>query len=247
MQPSFFISSPIAVNMKNSIVTILLLLFGASVLSGQENICLSSFTPVTVGSAFELTSYDKRQKVTSVARHKVVDYRETPQGFVTRIDIELLDGKGKEVNRSTYELECREGTLLMDMSTMLDPRTREGLSGMEMEISGDALEMPTKLEVGQNLPAGTLVMKASTNGISLLTMSLRVTDRLVEAEEAVTTTAGTFDCYKISQQSEMESFLRQKFRSATWYAKGVGMVRSENYDAKGGLESYTVLTKFERG
>jgi hypothetical protein len=233
--------------MRNSIASLLFILIGMSVLYGQENICLSGFTPATVGSAFELTSYDKRQKVTSVARHKVMEYKGTSQGFVTRIDIELLDGKGKEINRSSYELECRDGILFMDMSTMLDPRTREGLSGMELEISGDALQIPTKLTVGQSLPDGSLRIKASTNGMALLTMSLRVTDRLVEATESVTTTAGTFDCYKVSQQSEMESFLKRKFRSATWYAKGIGTVRSENYDSKGELESYTVLTSFVKG
>lgn len=231
--------------MKNLFLLLFSLTIAFQVYS-QDNICESSYMPYQEGISFELTNYDKKGRESSVAKHTVSSLEEADGGFKATIDMEISDAKGKNLTQGSYTMECREGVIYLDMSSMLDPRTMESFSSMEMEMSGDALQIPNDLEPGQDLPDGTMTMKASTGGFGLMTVNLSVTGRKVEAAETITTPAGTFDCVKISQESEMKAIVKKKFRSASWYAKGIGMVKSENYDSKGNVESSTLLTKLDK-
>lgn len=230
--------------MKNLIFWVLL--FSALSTFAQGNLCESGYMPFKEGISYELTSYDKKDKVTSVAAHRVSNLEEVDGGYKATIDIEIADPKGKNVTKGSYSVECSDGVVYIDMSSLLDPRTMESLSSMEVEMSGDALELPAQPEPGQTLPDGTLTIKTSLSGMALMTMSLTVTNRKVEAEESVTTPAGTFDCVKISQDTELKAVIKKKFNSATWYAKGIGLVKTINYDSKGNAESSTVLTKMDK-
>jgi hypothetical protein len=70
-----------------------------------------------------------------------------------------------------------------------------------------------------------------------------ITNRKVEAKESVTVPAGTFDCFKISYNSEIKiGFVKKNYRYITWYAPEVGAVKSEFYSAKGKLEGYSEMT-----
>jgi hypothetical protein len=67
----------------------------------------------------------------------------------------------------------------------------------------------------------------------------------VEALENMTTPAGTFKCYKIASTIETKSMISITTHTVEWMAKDVGVVRSENYNKKGKLTSYMVLTSFK--
>ena len=74
-------------------------------------------------------------------------------------------------------------------------------------------------------------------------MTIYVTDRAVEARESLTTSAGTFDCIKITQKETTKMIVKIQATSKEWYAENIGMVRSESYNKKGKLTGYSVLTK----
>lgn len=76
-------------------------------------------------------------------------------------------------------------------------------------------------------------------------MNMRIFDRKVEGTESVTTPAGTFNCFKLSQSVEMKMMFSVSAKSIEFYSKEFGMVRSESYDSKGKLTGYTVLSKME--
>ena len=224
---------------------VFVLLFSTHRVFSQENPCESGYMPFKQDLSFELTSYDKKGKVSSVPKQMITALDEMDGGFEARVEMEIADEKGENVTTGKYDMQCKDGVIYVDVSSMLDPRTMETVSSMEMEMSGDALQFPNQLEPGQTLPDGTLVMKAKTNGMTLMTISMDITNRRVGELETVTTPAGTFECVKISQDSQMKMLVKKTFRSTSWYAKGVGMVKTENYDKKGNLESSTVLTKLE--
>jgi hypothetical protein len=89
-------------------------------------------------------------------------------------------------------------------------------------------------------------MQASMNGMSLIKLNMNITDRSVVTSEVVKTPAGSFDCMKIVQTTSMDGLGKSTYESASWYAKGVGMVRTENYDKKGELDTYTELTSLKQ-
>ena len=66
-------------------------------------------------------------------------------------------------------------------------------------------------------------------------------------EEKVSTTAGKFDCIKISYLKRTKIVLKtETVRVTEWYAKGVGLVKSEAYDTKGKLDCKTLLVKIDK-
>ena len=63
----------------------------------------------------------------------------------------------------------------------------------------------------------------------------------------MTTAAGTLECYKISQKSNIKMmFIEKTYKNVNWYTEGIGSVRSETYTESGKLDNYSVLTNITR-
>ncbi len=212
----------------------------------QEGMCESGYLPFKKGLVLEMTGYDKKGKLSSSTTQKITNLESIGDGFRADSEMEIRDKKGKLVSSGSYAIECRGDVMTIDVSAMLDPRTMESFSNMEMEINSEELQIPNTLRPGQTLPDGKLTAKVKSGGLSLMSLSIQVKNRQVGERETITTPAGTFDCIRISDETEVKSIAKVTTRSTTWYAKGVGTVKTENYDKKGNMESYTLLTKIER-
>ena len=129
---------------------------------------------------------------------------------------------------------------------MVNPAMQQSLANMEVSIEGTELALPSTLTVGQERPDASTTIKAGSNGVTIINMTVNVTNRKVLSREELTTPAGTFNCYKITQDTDVKMMIAKTMTSIDYYAEGVGMVRSETYDKKGNLEGYTELTKFEK-
>ena len=63
-------------------------------------------------------------------------------------------------------------------------------------------------------------------------------------EEQVSTTAGKFNCMKISYLKRSKVVLKSStVRVNEWYAKGIGLVKREAFDMKGRVDGKTLLVK----
>lgn len=228
--------------LKINVFTLIALFAFVAPLQAQE--ACSSFFNFKEGVSFEYTSYNKKDKVDAVTKSKVASVTEVDGGLKATMESRLYDKKGEEISSGTYEVFCQGNTLNMDVSGMLNPAMQEAFTGMEVEITGTALEVPSKLEVGMSLPDASTNIKAGTNGISLLNMTVNIVDREVESMETVKTPVNSYECYKISQTSEVKMMISREFKSVDFFAKGIGVVRSETYDKRGNLESYMLLTAY---
>lgn len=66
----------------------------------------------------------------------------------------------------------------------------------------------------------------------------------VMGKETVSTTGGKYNCIKISYLKRNKIVLKStNQRVVEWYAKGIGLVKSETYDMKGNLDGKTLLVK----
>jgi hypothetical protein len=96
------------------------------------------------------------------------------------------------------------------------------------------------------LPDSHNEFKMGINGMTLMTISIDITEHQVEAEEKVTTPAGTFNCFRVSYLSNSKVALgKATTKTVQWYARDIGVVKSESYDKKGALESRMLLTAFK--
>jgi hypothetical protein len=208
--------------------------------------CTSAYAPLTDGMEWDYTSYDKKGKISAVSTQHVESLDDTKSGFEAVILHKTLNEKGEELSKGNYIIECKGDDIWMDLSNMLDANAMQAFTDMEISIENERMDIPNAPKVGQELADGSISIKAATGGMSLLNMKLRCFDRKVEKMEQLTTSAGTFDCVKITQQTEFKMIVKRTSTTATWYAKGVGMIRTESYDKKGQLESRTELTRLKR-
>jgi hypothetical protein len=222
------------------------LLFGASTLLAQD--CKTGFYPFTVGTIMEQTHSDKKGKISSVTTTKITSVDPTADGYRIGMHLDGKDDKGKSTFSSESAVECKNGVYYFQFSDLYGEMMagNAGLKDMEMVVSGDELDMPSSLTVGQTLPDAASNIQFKMNGFALMNFSFSVKNRKVAARENITTTAGSFDCYKITYDMDVKIMGNRSMKVTSWWASGIGMVRQETYNAKNELESKTELTKLTR-
>ena len=114
-----------------------------------------------------------------------------------------------------------------------------------MSVMSEDMEFPANLQPGQALKDARVKLSVRES-LTKLSYSICISKRKVEAIEDITSPAGTFSCYKITSDIELKKEGKNlSAKSAEWYAKNVGIVRSESYNPNGKLTQYTLLTDFK--
>lgn len=206
------------------------------------NNCASYFAS-KVGTTWEQTSYDAKNKVTGRSAGRVKAYDAIAGGFQATMEMEMFDDKNKPVSKGEVIMKCQDDKFLMDMSNMF-PKDMANVEGAELEIDNEFMEFPANPVPGQTLPDQTSTMTVKLNGMAIMTMTIKTTNRRIEGFESVTTPAGTFQCVKYASDTELKSMFTMKSRTVMYMSKNVGSVKVENYDDKGKLQGTQLLTKF---
>ncbi len=232
--------------MKNVCFIVIFSFLCASLASAQ---CNNSYYNLEKGREFELTNYDKKGKAVGKSSNKIIDVEASGSEYRAIISSTLYDKKDKVIHEGEYEIICEGDKVKLDINQFFPTETMQAYENMNVEFEGDALVIPASLEVGEELPGGksTMSVKAEGSDVNLTSADMEIMNRKVVAKEEVTTPAGTFSCYKVTYDTNMEMKVmgikkKMENTTATWFAEGVGMVKSESYDKKGQLESYTLLT-----
>lgn len=198
------------------------------------------------GSEWEYENFNAKGKLTGRNNQKVTSYSKTADGFVATVNSVMNDEKGKEIMKGDLEFKCDKGTMYIDMRNFISEEQLKAFQNYEMKIESDNLEIPSKLNVGDNLGEGSVTVTASGAPFPMK-MNLKITDRKVEAKESLTTPAGTFECFKISSkttvQNQMGVTMTIQLSSVEWIAPKVGLVKTESYNKNGKLNGSTVLSK----
>lgn len=203
------------------------------------------------GSRLVYTFYDGKGKLQGYNRQEVVEYSGTKNSVNALVHGEHVDRKGKVQSSGTVSLRYSNGNFHADLLDMLPPQGLENID-MEAGMSGREMLLPEKLTPGMSLPEAQAVfklkMKSGQEAVELPPMTFRVFNRRAVQAESVETPAGTFVCFRIVQTVEAEYPIigKQLATSIIWIGKGLGTIKSENYDAKGKLTGRMLLTEFER-
>ena len=219
------------------------ILFSTLFLTGFAQIDCQPFMPTEEGSTWEQTHYSKNDKMTGRTRFELLKKTASGDSLILEIKSVSLDEKDAEIYVSEFEAYCINGVFEMDMASKLNGATMAAYESMDVTVDASRFPIPTLDEaVGTRIGDGTLVVQVSMNGMNTFRMTVEITDRLVAARENLETTAGTFDCVKISQTINTKMVMKMQSTSNEWYAEGIGVVRSESFDKKGRLTGYSVLT-----
>jgi hypothetical protein len=208
----------------------------------------NAFYPMKENVRYEYDMYDRKEKLTTRMTLAFKNITGSDDNMKATLTQEIFDAKkGEKVASSELDWECEKGTLHFDMKSMnlMMDETQQmnmGEAGMSVEVTGDELDLPSDLSVGQTLKDVSYTIKMTMGGMRLMNRTYHIKDRKVESQESLTTPAGTFDCYKITFITTNEKG-SGTIKSGVWYAKEAGLVKSENYKDDGKVSYRQVLAK----
>ena len=202
------------------------------------------------GARIEYTVYNGNGKVQGYNKQEVVNITRSGNSVEAVISGMQTDDKGKLQNSATVSLRYNNGNFYVNLLEMMP---LQGLENAEIDanMSGNDMIIPARLTPGQILPdaEATFKMKISdgSDAADLPPLLFHIYNRRAVRAENVETPVGKFVCFKIIQTIEADYPLigTQQATSITWIGKGMGVVKSESYDAKGKLTNRMLLTGLE--
>lgn len=193
------------------------------------------------GRKWTSANYNAKDKYQGKQSYEVKSISQEGNKLTAKVMLVSYDKKDKVVMEKEVEFVCENGVVELDMSKYMPEETMESFKEMDVDVKFDAVTIPENLEVGQYLEDGGIDM--TINGPMKMNMSIKIQDRKVMAKENVEVPAGTYDAYKINSIVKFDAMVTRESKTIDWVAKNVGVVRTELYDKKGKLNSYTVLTE----
>jgi hypothetical protein len=200
------------------------------------------YHPTKVGTVLTYTYYEKPDKAGKTCEMTLKNKENTAKGLKLDVDGVVKEKNGSEALKYSYTAWCDGATFFIDMKSMLSTINAGNIS--QYKIESKDLQFPKDLSVGQKLPDASLTL--TIEGPISTGVTSVITNRKVEALESITTSAGTFDCVKISYDYNSKvMFIKTSGKAIEWYALNVGMVKTETYNAKGKLVGTNLLTSLK--
>jgi hypothetical protein len=225
---------------------LLCLVFGTTTvvaLNAQE---CPVYYPDLKGAVLDYKQYDKKGSLIGSSSQEITDITKLPSSITINIKAESFDAKGKSMGSVNLTARCEGGIYYIDMKGLMGQQNLEAYKDMEMTVTGGNLEIPQNMKAGDMLKSGDMKMAFSSGGMTIMNMMISISNRKVEAVETITTPAGSFECFKISSDMAVKTFVNVKTKSVEWYAKGVGLVKNETYGTDGKLLGSNILNGIKR-
>ena len=180
----------------------------------------------------EMTIYNKKGDPNGKQVYKISDVSGSDAAVTAIVNTEMIDKKGKTVSKATGNYKCNGGVMMVDMKMSIPSAQMEQFKNAEVKAQDIYIEYPAVINVGDQLKDATLSMDMDNNGLKQ-TLNMVISDRKVEAKESVTTTAGTWDCFKISSKIKltiktMGVGIPMNLESTEWFAPGFGVIKTES-------------------
>lgn len=205
------------------------------------------FFPSKEGVVLEYKNYDNKDRETGMTRYTITEVIKSGDDIDITYLIESMDKDKKTQFEEEITVSYKNKKLHLDMTNMFKQSILKEKNEIpkQLEFSGSDIITPSILNIGDTLPDAHVNM-AVKKGILNIKIAINITNRRVEALENTTVSAGSFESYKISSIfSAKASIINRSATSNEWLAKGLGTIKSEKYDEKGRLESYTELVSIK--
>lgn len=232
--------------MKKTIFLVIAVFTSLSFASADSS--CSKYYPLEEGTSFQYTNYNKKGKVEGFADYLVTKTEELDGKTRASMSVTYTDKKGKEMFETGYGVTCTGTGISIDFQSLFPAQMKQQYEdmGVAMEMSGADIELPNHLEAGMALADANIEIAIKMVGMQMK-VAVGIHDRVVEKMESVTTEAGTFDCFVITDTTNTKVMMKDvQMNSKLWLAEGVGMVRQETYNNKGALVSRAELTRFNQ-
>lgn len=225
-------------NMRLAIVVLFAALLSGTDLKSQSS--CSQFFPFEEFESMTYAHYDRRDRLESRHQWQVMELKRDGDRIEAKVALTVREPNGDILMTNSFTAYCEEDTYYIGLEGVHMNEFSDAFGeGMEMEISGTHLSIPDNISVGDRLPDAQ--MEARITSPIPMTIHMEITDRTVDEKSEITTPAGTFEAYKISQENMVRAVIRSRSQSVEYYSPRYGMIRSETMNRRGRLQAYTQL------
>lgn len=208
----------------------------AGAMTAQD--CVSYF-PSEVGTRVGYNYYSKPGKLDGSSTLLVTDRKTENGNLKLEIRSTVFNAREDTTISFDYAVWCDGENFFIDMKSLLGTLNLTELG--DFKFTSTEMELPGKMAPGQQLKDASFTLEMT--GPIPVVITSDITNRKVDALEKVTTPAGTFDCARVSYDTFTKmAFIKTEGRTVEWYARDIGVVRSEYYDKKGKVTSIHELT-----
>ncbi len=219
----------------------------------------SDFIWFKTGAMMEFEALDGNMKPMQRSKMTVGNVRSEALGIVA--DVLASDDKD---NAFEMQFRCAGDKMYMDFGAVIRAAMQKAgdsgaqaadiekaMENTEIGFSDGFMAFPKRMRTGERLDDVSVTIKSSpTPQVSMAVVST-LGDRVVVGTEKMATPAGSFDCVKIKgvRRTSMNMMgMNNKMPESTevtWFAPGIGVVKQENYDHAGKLESVSRLVAYQ--
>jgi len=206
----------------------------------------SGFFPTDEGTVMISSNYDANKSLLSTMTYRVGKTYNNALGNSSTIAYVLKDASGKVMDDGNIDASCQDGVFYMKMNNMGMLPEMMGTITDQTELIGDFLDYPNTFAdepFNQTfaMTGGEFTIRSKAD--KKADTRVRVYNRHYEGNEKVTTPAGTFDASKISFDFEVtKNNKTMTYKGTEWYGMNAGIIKTETYDTKNNLLSYTELS-----
>ena len=178
----------------------------------------------------EMTIYNKKGETSARQVYTISGYKNSGGTSSANVASEMFDKKGNSTTKSVSTVKCMGGVMMMDMKMSM-PQGQE-YGNTDAKAENVYIEYPAAMNAGDNLKDGHMELALDNKGMKQ-TLTLDVTNRKVEGKEKITTPAGTWDCYRITNSTKMKIKtmgigIPINMDVTEWYAPGFGVVETQS-------------------
>jgi len=215
-------------------VSLVMIFIGISIVKSQD--CTFYF-PSKPGTVMVVNHYKDKDKLTGTSKTKILE----ATGSAIKFSGEYYNDQNKLVNSGDYEVKCKNGEFVVDMSSFTRNMPILNNPNMKVDIQIDTLSIPSDLKPGMQLKDGAVRMTMTNAGVAMMKITIKIINRTVVDFEDVTTPAGTFNCAKITYDVESEGMMSTHTKAVEYVCRHAGVVKTESHDSNGKLLSYSLL------
>ena len=213
--------------MKNILFAILLLV--TSAIYSQD---CKTYYFLQSNKTIEMTIYNKKGAPNGKQVYTVSNVQASGDNVTATLNSEFFDKNGKSFVKAVNEIKCAGGVMMMDMKMSMPQAQSSQFKDPNATASNVYIEYPANMKEGDNLKDATMKIDIDNNGMKQ-SVDMQVINRKVQGKESITTTAGTWECYKITNTTKMKIKtlgigMPVNTDVTEWFAPGFGIVKSEN-------------------
>jgi DUF3108-like len=212
--------------MKTKLLFTLIVLSGSAF--GQD---CSNYFFLQNNKTIGITMYNKKGSETGRLVYSISGLQNNGNSLSATANEEMFDKKGKSVMKAVNEIKCDGGVLMMDIRMNMPQSGSSEDQNTTATATNVYVEYPSTMNVGDHLKDASMNMNVNNKGMNE-TVSINVTNRIVQGKETVTTPAGTWDCFKITSnvQTSIKTMgigIPVRTDQTEWFAPGFGIVKTE--------------------